>query len=60
LTDLAATITAAKAAGARMNGDVVSVALACTPVKIATMTDPDGNVLEVMELAKGADHLPHP
>jgi hypothetical protein len=30
------------------------------PVKIATVIDPDGNVLELMELAKGATHLPHP
>jgi hypothetical protein len=29
-------------------------------VKIATLVDPDGNVLEVMELAKGVDRLPHP
>jgi hypothetical protein len=30
------------------------------PVKIATVVDPDGNVLELMELPNGADHLPHP
>jgi hypothetical protein len=24
------------------------------------MTDPDGNALEIMELPKGTDHLPHP
>jgi hypothetical protein len=24
------------------------------------MVDPDGNVLELMELPKGATHLPHP
>jgi len=60
VTDLAATVTAAKAAGAKMSGDIASVAIGGMPVKIATMTDPDGNVLEVMELAKGADHLPHP
>jgi hypothetical protein len=30
------------------------------PVKIATLVDPDGNVLELMELPKGVDHLPHP
>jgi hypothetical protein len=29
-------------------------------VKIATVVDPDGNVLELMELPKGVDHLPHP
>jgi len=30
------------------------------PVKIATLADPDGNVLEIMELPKGVDHLRHP
>ena len=43
-----------------MKGDVASASIGGMPVKIATMIDPDGNVLEVMELAKGADHLPHP
>ena len=50
---------AAKAAGATMRGDVASVPIGGTPIKIATMLDPDGNVLEVMELPKGLDHLPH-
>ena len=60
VSDVAATVAAAKAAGATMNGDVVTVPIGGMPVKIATMVDPDGNVLEVMELAKGATHLPHP
>ena len=60
VSDLAATVSAAKAAGAKMKGDVASASIGGMPVKIATMIDPDGNVLEVMELAKGADHLPHP
>jgi predicted enzyme related to lactoylglutathione lyase len=60
VSDLAATVAAAKKAGATMKGDVASATIGGMPVKIATMTDPDGNVLEVMELAKGADHLPHP
>jgi hypothetical protein len=30
------------------------------PVKIAVVIDPDGNVLELMELPNGADHPPHP
>jgi predicted enzyme related to lactoylglutathione lyase len=60
VSDIAATVAAAKAAGAKLNGDVASIAIGGMPVKIATMTDPDGNVLEVMELAKGATHLPHP
>jgi predicted enzyme related to lactoylglutathione lyase len=60
VSDLAATVTAAKAAGASMNGDVVTVPIGGMPVKIATLVDPQGNVLELMELAKGATHLPHP
>jgi predicted enzyme related to lactoylglutathione lyase len=58
--DVSATVAAAKAAGATMKGDVASVSIGGMAVKIATMIDPDGNVLEVMELPKGADHLPHP
>jgi hypothetical protein len=30
------------------------------PVKVAMVIDPDGNVLELMELPKGADHIQHP
>ena len=59
VSDINATVAAAKAAGATMKGDVASVPIGGTPIKIATMTDPDGNVLEVMELPKGTDHLPH-
>jgi hypothetical protein len=29
-------------------------------VKIATMVDPQGNALELMELPKGVDNLKHP
>ena len=54
VSDLAATVAAAKAAGATMQGDVVSVPIGGMPVKIATVVDPDGNVLELMELPKGA------
>lgn len=60
VSDLAATVAAAKAAGARVEGDTVTVPIGGMPVKIATVVDPDGNVLELMELAPGADHLPHP
>jgi predicted enzyme related to lactoylglutathione lyase len=60
VTDIAATVAAAKAAGASMEGEVVTVPIGGMPVKIATLVDPDGNVLELMELAKGANHLPHP
>ena len=59
VSDIAATVAAAKAAGAKMQGDVASVPIGGTPIKIATLTDPDGNVLEIMELPKGLDHLPH-
>jgi predicted enzyme related to lactoylglutathione lyase len=60
VSDIAATVAAAKAAGATIKGDVASVGIGGIQVKIATMTDPDGNVLEVMELPKGTEHLPHP
>jgi predicted enzyme related to lactoylglutathione lyase len=60
VSDLAATVTAAKSAGAKQNGEVVTVPIGGMPVKIAALVDPDGNVLELMELPKGATHLPHP
>ncbi|HEX7081572.1 MAG TPA: VOC family protein [Gammaproteobacteria bacterium] len=59
VSDIAAAVAAAKAAGATVNGDVVSVPIGGTPIKIATMVDPQGNVLEIMELPDGLDHLPH-
>jgi predicted enzyme related to lactoylglutathione lyase len=59
VTDIAASVAAAKAAGASMEGDVVTVPIGGMPVKIAMMVDPDGNALEIMELANGADKLPH-
>ena len=60
VSDVGATVAAAKAAGATMKGDVASVPIGGMPVKIATMVDPDGNVIEIMELPKGVDHLQHP
>jgi predicted enzyme related to lactoylglutathione lyase len=60
VTDLGAAVAAAKAAGATMKGDIASATIGGMPVKIATMVDPDANVLEIMELAKGANKLPHP
>jgi predicted enzyme related to lactoylglutathione lyase len=60
VSDLAASVAAAKTAGASMEGDVVTVPIGGMPVKIAMVVDPDGNVLELMELPKGATHLPHP
>ena len=60
VSDIGATVAAAKAAGATVKGEVASVAIGNIMVKIATLADPDGNVLELMELPKGVDHLPHP
>jgi predicted enzyme related to lactoylglutathione lyase len=60
VSDLAATVAAAKAAGATLKGDVASVPIGGMPVKIATMVDPQGNALELMELPKGVDNLKHP
>lgn len=60
VSDIVAMLAAAKAAGATTEGDVVSVPIGGMPVKIATVVDPDGNVLELMELPGGADRLPHP
>jgi predicted enzyme related to lactoylglutathione lyase len=59
VSDINATVAAAKAAGATMKGEVSTVQIGGAPIKIAQMTDPDGNTLEVMELPKGTDHLPH-
>jgi predicted enzyme related to lactoylglutathione lyase len=60
VSDVGATIAAAKGAGATMKGDVASVKIGSMAVKVAQLTDPDGNVLELMELPKGANHLQHP
>jgi predicted enzyme related to lactoylglutathione lyase len=60
VSDLAATLAAAKGAGGKVEGEVVTVPVGGMPVKIATVVDPDGNVLELMELPNGATKLPHP
>ena len=60
VSDVVASVAAAKAAGATVKTDVASVPIGNIMVKIATLVDPDGNVLELMELPKGVDHLPHP
>jgi predicted enzyme related to lactoylglutathione lyase len=60
VSDIAASVASAKAAGATVRSDVVSVPIGNIMVKIATVTDPDGNVLELMQLPKGVSHLPHP
>ena len=59
-SDIGASVAAAKAAGATVKRDVASVTIGGIPVKVATLSDPDGNVLELMELPKGVGHLPHP
>jgi predicted enzyme related to lactoylglutathione lyase len=60
VSDIAATVVAAKAAGATMKGDVGSISIGGMPLKTATLVDPDGNVLELMQLPKGVSHLRHP
>ena len=60
VSDLAASVAAAKAAGATVEGETVTVPIGGMPVQIAMVIDPDGNVLELMELPGGADKLPHP
>jgi len=60
VADLDATVAAAKSAGAKMKGEVAALKIGKMPVKIAQLFDPDGNVLELMELPKDADHIQHP
>ena len=59
VSDIGATLAAAKAAGATMKGEVASVSIGSTPVKVTTLVDPDGNVLELMELPKDVNHIQH-
>src|SRR6476659_2574036 len=59
VSDIAATVAAAKAAGATVNRDVSTVTIGGTPIKIAMLADPQGNALEIMELPKTLTHLPH-
>jgi predicted enzyme related to lactoylglutathione lyase len=60
VSDLDATLAAAKAAGATVKSDASMTKIGGMPVKVAMLTDPDGNMLELMELPKGMDHLHHP
>ncbi|HTY94728.1 MAG TPA: VOC family protein [Steroidobacteraceae bacterium] len=60
VSDVAATVQAAKAAGATLKSDVASISIGGMALKSATVVDPDGNVLEIMELPKGVTHLRHP
>jgi predicted enzyme related to lactoylglutathione lyase len=59
VSDIAASVAAATAAGATIKRDVASAAIGGMPVKEATLVDPDGNAIELMELPKGVDHLKH-
>src|SRR5262249_16229792 len=49
VSDINATVAAAKSAGATMKGNVSSIQIGKMPVKVAQMVDPDGNALEIME-----------
>ena len=60
VSDIAAAVAAAKAAGATVKADVKANRIGQMPIKEATLVDPDGNQLELMELPKGADHIQHP
>jgi predicted enzyme related to lactoylglutathione lyase len=60
VSDIAASVAAAKAAGATVTTDVVTVPIGGVDIKIAMLKDPDGNVLELMELPKDLQALKHP
>jgi predicted enzyme related to lactoylglutathione lyase len=59
VSDIVATVAAAKAAGATVDRDVATVSIGGAPIKIAMLVDPQGNALEIMELPKALTHLPH-
>jgi predicted enzyme related to lactoylglutathione lyase len=59
VSDIAATVSAAKAAGATVDRDVSTVSIGGAAIKIAMLVDPQGNALEIMELPKTLTHLPH-
>ena len=59
VSDIAATVAAAKAAGAKVDRDVSTVTIGGARIKIAMLMDPQGNALEIMELPKELTHLPH-
>jgi predicted enzyme related to lactoylglutathione lyase len=60
VSDLDATVASARNAGGTLRGDVRPVKIGDMSLRLAMMADPEGNVLELMELPKGADHLQHP
>ena len=59
VSDVKASLAAAKAAGATVERDVMTAAIGGSPIKIAMLVDPDGNALELMELPATMTHLPH-
>lgn len=59
VSDIAATVAAAKAAGATVERNVSTVSIGGAPIKIAMLVDPQGNALELMELPSTLTHLPH-
>jgi predicted enzyme related to lactoylglutathione lyase len=59
VSDIKASVAAAKAAGAKVERDVMTAPIGGTPIKIAMVLDPDGNALELMELPTTLTHLPH-
>jgi predicted enzyme related to lactoylglutathione lyase len=59
VSDIRASVAAAKAAGAKVERDVMTAPIGGTPIKIAMLVDPDGNALELMELPPTLTHLPH-
>lgn len=59
VSDIKASVASAKAAGATVERDVMTVAIGGSPIKIAMLVDPDGNALELMELPPTLTHLPH-
>ena len=59
VSDIKAAVAAAKAVGAKVERDVMTVPIGGTPIKIAMLVDPDGNALELMELPTTLTHLPH-
>src|SRR4029079_16505344 len=58
VSDIAAAVTAAKAAGAKVDRDVATVSIGGAPIKIAMLVDPQGHPLEILELPKGLSQRP--
>ena len=59
VSDIRASVAAAKAAGAKVERDVMTAPIGGASIKIAMLIDPDGNALELMELPTTLTHLPH-